>query len=229
MNPKTQKIIDVIQWVLIVTLLCIVFWLKGLYMCDERRLEANAYFEDENTYLRIYESQKFEDLVYKNRVLHDSLQKLKDLESVMEIKFREEYSTDTITVEKFIVKHDTIVVFDADNNISFKVDSVYSYVLNNDTVSLKINVKAKELEWVNSEIKIFDSFLIVNSEKDDLNYTMLKHSNSLSIEETTMWHRKNKTSWKENIVVGPQVGLGYGIFNGKADVYVGIGISYNFK
>ena len=43
-----------------------------------------------------------------------------------------------------------------------------------------------------------------------------------------MWHRENKEKWYKKFVVGPQVGVGYGVLNKKIDVYVGAGVSYNF-
>ena len=109
-----------------------------------------------------------------------------------------------------------------------KVDSVYHYTQNNDTVNLNIDVKAKELEWVNADFKLHDQFMIINREKDGVNQTLINHSGNVTIENTTMWHRKNDKKWYQKFTISPQVGVGYGIFNKKFDVYGGVGIGYHF-
>ena len=43
-----------------------------------------------------------------------------------------------------------------------------------------------------------------------------------------MWHRKNDKKWYQKFNVSPQIGVGYGMFNKKIDVYVGVGVGYNF-
>ena len=151
-------------------------------------------------------------LKQENKELYDSIAKLQDVESGMIIKFIEHYNTDTIKVDKFIVQS----------------DSVYHYTQNNDTVNLNIDVKAKKLEWVNADFKLHDQFMIINREKDGVNQTFINHSDNATIENTTMWHRKNDKKWYQKFNVSPQIGVGYGMFNKKIDVYVGVGVGYNF-
>ena len=84
------------------------------------------------------------------------------------------------------------------------------------------------MEWVNADFKLHDQFMIINREKDGVNQTFINHSNNATIENTTMWHRKNDKKWYQKFNVSPQVGVGYGMFNKKFDVYVGVGVGYNF-
>lgn len=222
----SQKTIDVIQWVFIVGLIAMLFALNANYQQAKRDLATAAEYNKENTYVRIYESQKLNKLKRENRELYDSISKLKDVESGMVIKFREHYNTDTITVDKFIVQRDTVRFATDDNQTFEKVDSLYHYTQSNDTIDLNIDIKAKQLEWCAADFTIRDQFMIINREKDGVNQTLINHSDNATIDGTTMWHRNNSEKWYKKFSVGPQVGAGYGVINKKPDVYVGVGVSY---
>ena len=77
-------------------------------------------------------------------------------------------------------------------------------------------------------MRLCDQFMIINREKDGVNQTLINHSGNVTIENTTMWHRKNNKKWYQKFTISPQVGVGYGIFNKKFDVYGGVGIGYHF-
>lgn len=228
MKWLTQKTIDIIQWVFIVALVAMLFVLNANYQQAKKDLVTAAEYNKENTYVRIYESQRLDKLKRENRELYDSISKLKDVESGMVIKFREHYNTDTITVDKFVVQRDTIRVY-ADDNVYEQIDSIYHYTQNNDTVNLNIDVKAKQLQWMQADFTINDQFMIINREKNGVNETIINHSDNATINGTTMWHRKEGKKWYQRFTVSPQVGAGYGVFNKKVDMYVGVGIGYQFK
>ena len=228
MKWLTQKTIDIIQWVFIVALVAMLFALNANYQQAKKDLVTAAEYNKENTYVRIYESQRLDKLKRENRELYDSISKLKDVESGMVIKFREHYNTDTITVDKFVVQRDTIRVY-ADDNVYEQIDSIYHYTQNNDTVNLNIDVKAKQLQWMQADFTINDQFMIINREKNGVNETIINHSDNATINGTTMWHRKEGKKWYQRFTVSPQVGAGYGVFNKKVDMYVGVGIGYQFK
>lgn len=225
----TQKTIDVIQWIFIIGLIAMLV-IQGIhYQQAKKDLVTSAEYNKENTYVRIYESQRLDKLKCENRELYDSIKKLNDAESGMFIKFREHYVTDTITVDKFVVQRDTIKVVADNDKVYENVDSIYHYTQNNDTVSLDIDIKAKELQWCKADFTINDQFVIINREKNGVNQTFINHSDNVTIESTTMWHRKNTKKWHQRFVISPQVGVGYGVFNKKADMYIGVGIGYQFK
>lgn len=46
--------------------------------------------------------------------------------------------------------------------------------------------------------------------------------------DTTIVKEITKFKWKKGIKVVPQVGVGYGLFNKKPDMYVGVGVGYTF-
>lgn len=227
MKEVKQKTIDVIQWVFIIGLIAMLV-IQGInYQQMKSDLVTSAEYNKANTYVRIYESQKLNKLKKENKELYDSIAKLKNVESGMIIKFHEHYNTDTITVDKFIVKHDTIYK-KIENVIAQDVDSIYHYTQDNDTVKLDIDVKAKDLKWVTADFTIYDKFVITNREKDGTNQTSITHSDNTTIDETAMWHRKNEKKWYQKFVISPQIGLGYGLLNKKFDTYVGVGVGYDF-
>jgi hypothetical protein len=230
MKKITDKTIDIIQWVFVILLLTLLI-IQGInYNTIKKQLVVSEEYNKENTYIRIYESQKLNELKKQNKELYDSISKLKDVESGMIIKFHEHYNTDTIKVEKFIVKKDTVLCY-AENKDSIieKVDSIYHYTQDNDTVKLDIDVKANNMKWVKADFTIYDKFTITNREKDGVNQTTITHSDNATIDNTAMWHRKNTKKWYENFVVSPQVGLGYGTIHKNLDMYVGVGLGYQFK
>ncbi len=208
----SEKTIDIIQWFFIVVL-AVMLIVQGInYRQAKKDLVTSAEIIKENTYTRIYESQKLNKLKKENKELYDSISKMQDVESGIIIKFVEKYKTDTIPANEF----------------AYGNDSIYHYKQDNDTVNLAIDVKAKKLDWVKADFALHDKFVITNREKNGVNETTISHSSSTSINETQMWHRENKEKWYKKFVVGPQVGVGYGVLNKKIDVYVGAGVSYNF-
>ena len=225
----TQKTIDIIQWGFIIALI-VMLVIQGVnYQQAKKDLVTSAEYNKENTYVRIYESQRLDKLKRENRELYDSIKKLNDVESGMVIKFREHYVTDTIMVDKFVVQRDTIRVVADNNKVYESVDSIYHYTQNNDTVNLDIDIKAKELQWCKADFTISDQFMIINREKDGVNQTLINHSNNATIEGTTMWHRKDTKKWYQRFTISPQIGVGYGMINRKVDTYVGVGVGYQFK
>ena len=225
----TQKTIDIIQWGFIIGLIAMLVIQGVNYQQTKKDLVTSAEYNKENTYVRIYESQRLDKLKRENRELYDSIKKLNDVESGMVIKFREHYVKDTIMVDKFVVQRDTIRVVADNNKVYESVVSIYHYTQNNDTVNLDIDIKAKELQWCKADFTISDQFMIINREKDGVNQTLINHSDNATIESTTMWHRKDTKKWYQRFTISPQIGVGYGMINRKVDTYVGVGVGYQFK
>ena len=225
----TQKTIDIIQWGFIIGLIAMLVIQGVNYQQTKKDLVTSVEYNKENTYVRIYESQRLDKLKRENRELYDSIKKLNDVESGMVIKFREHYVTDTIMVDKFVVQRDTIRVVTDNNKVYESVVSIYHYTQNNDTVNLDIDIKAKELQWCKADFTISDQFMIINREKDGVNQTLINHSDNATIESTTMWHRKDTKKWYQRFTISPQIGVGYGMINRKVDTYVGVGVGYQFK
>lgn len=69
-----QKLIDVIQWILIIGLSIVL--LIGFIRQNEAFIK-NADYEKNNTYVKIYESQNISKLKKENKALYDSIKKIK--------------------------------------------------------------------------------------------------------------------------------------------------------
>lgn len=213
LNDKQKKIIDIIQWVCIVFL--IIVCTGGLLFNKQNNFVKKADYQKEQTYVKIYESQNIESLKKENKELYDSIKNLQNVESAIQIKYIYRYKTDTIKVKEFVYN---------------TTDSIYHYENDNDTISCQIDVKAQNLEWVQSQITVNDKFTIINREKDGQNQTFIDHGQNSEITHVDAWHRiEDKDKWYKRFHIGIQLGVGYGIIYKKPDVFVGFGINYNIK
>lgn len=212
LTDKQKKIIDIIQWICIIVLLAIC--IRHSFKSSEHFISDTDY-QKEQTYVKIYESQKLETLKKKNKELYDSLQALSNAESAVEIRYIYKYETDTIKVTEFVYN---------------ETDSIYHYENDNDTIKYEIDVKAQDLKWLRSNFSVNDKFTIINREMNGQNQLLVNHGNNVTIENVDAWHRiENKQRWYNNFHVGIQLGVGYGLIYHKPDVYVGVGISYDLK
>lgn len=201
-----QQIWDVIQWILIIVLLIACFYIGK----RNHTLSNSMEYKMGNTYTKIYDSQKIEALKSENKKLYDSIKHLKNVESVVEIRYKYFYKTDTV----FVNKNDTA------NN-----DSIYHYSSNTDTISYNLDISGKEIFWHKLDFTLNNKFLIVTKEKDGKVETNI-NTDIGSVESTTMWHKKNK-SFKDRFILGPQVGVGYDLSNKKPGLFVGFGVTYD--
>ena len=198
-NEK-HKMVDIIQWILI-----IVLSVYCVYLGRENK-KMNEYYEikKENTYLKIYDSQAIEELKNQNKQLYDSIKKLNDVESVVNVEYVYKYISDTVFV------NDTSVAI---------TDSVYHYANLTDSINYELDIKATDLKWHKLDLSINDNFMLVTREHDNKVETSVSTKYG-SIEDGIMWHRKNK-SLKDRIVIGPSVGIGFGTLNKKFDIFLG--------
>ena len=211
MSASKQNIIDVIQWVLIVGLSAVLLY--G-YLHTNSNLVNNEEYSKDNTYVRIYESQKIEKLKNENKQLYDSIKTLKNVESAIEVRYKYKYKTDTVFVEKSLA------------NLQPK-DSIYDFHSDNDTVNYEMKVKANDLQWYTMNFTINDKFTIVNQNENNLNKTTINHSDNVTIEGTTIYHKQdNSNKWYNRFAVGPTIGVGVNQ-KGQFGTYLGVGVTFN--
>lgn len=207
LTDKQKRIIDIVQWILIIILFmtCAAVFIGKKYARDAKEIVK------EETFIKIYESQKIAELEKMNKALHDSLMAMSDKEpeSVVEIKYLYKYKTDTITVKEFVVSE----------------DSIYHYASDNDTIKTRIDVKAKDLEWCDVDVAINDKFTIVNRVDGNKVETSVGHSQNVEITDVSAWHSRQK--WTDRIGYGVSAGVGYGLINQKPDVFVGFTVTYD--
>ena len=205
LSDRQKKWVDVIQWILIAILVgaCLIVFIGKKNVLRERDIAK------EEAYIKIYQTQTIEDLKRKNQELYDSITSISDKkpESALQIKYRYVTKTDTLRSTEFV----------------YGKDSVYHYVKDNDTIRTEIDVKAKDLEWCKTNTEINDKFTIITRTGNNGTVeTTIGHSSNVDIQQVDAW--KRKPTFKERITVGPTVGAGYGLFNKKFDVYVGISV-----
>lgn len=206
-----NKIWRIAQWILIVGLLCLCFYLykRG----DNANVVPNVVEKTETTYKETYQTQRIKELENENKVLYDSIKNIKNVESAAEIKYVYKYDTDTVFVPQQIDKEEK--------------DSLYHYAYDNDTIKYKLDLMAKGLKWYKMGFELHDKFTIVNTlDNNEQVSTTIGHSPNMEIEDVTLW--KKKKSFLDHIYYGPSVGVGYGLINNKVDVYLGFSVGYKF-
>lgn len=231
MSEKSKKFIDIIQWVLIAVL--IGFCAYSQWTIKNSGFQEVVVEQDKNgKYTQIYDSQKMEVLKKENKELYDSIKKLKNAESAVVIKYKYKYSTDTVRVtdkqyvtvpvEKNIT--DTIYRYAEEHH----TDSIYHYTENNDTVSYNLDICASQLQWHKLDFQINDKLTLIN-QNDGNNHNILTvdHGDNMEIEDVTAWHKKKGNSFKDRFFFGPSINVGYGIFNKKVDVFIGVSVGFD--
>ena len=214
LSDRQKKIIDIIQWICIIFLLMVCIT-GSLFKKSNNDFIKDTEYQKEQAYVKIYESQTIESLKKENRELYDSIRRLNDVESAIEIRYKYKYVTDTITKTEFVYNTN---------------DSVYHYHNDNDTITCDIDVKANNLEWIQNRFTINDRFMIINREKDGMNQTFINHGENTTVDAVDTWHRiEDKQKWHKNFHLGIQAGFGYGVFNRKPDIFIGVGVSYDLK
>ena len=214
LSDRQKKIIDIIQWICIIFLLMVCIT-GSIFKKSDNDFIKDTEYQKEQAYVKIYESQTIESLKKENRELYDSIKRLNDVESAIEIRYKYKYVTDTITKTEFVYNTN---------------DSVYHYHNDNDTITCDIDVKANNLEWIQNRFTINDRFMIINREKDGMNQTFINHGENTTVDAVDTWHRiEDKQKWHKNFHLGIQAGFGYGVFNRKPDIFIGVGVSYNLK
>ena len=214
LSDRQKKIIDIIQWICIIFLLMVCIT-GSIFKKSDNDFIKDTEYQKEQAYVKIYESQTIESLKKENRELYDSIRRLNDVESAIEIRYKYKYVTDTITKTEFVYN---------------KNDSVYHYHNDNDTITCDIDVKANNLEWIQNRFTINDRFMIINREKDGMNQTFINHGENTTVDAVDTWHRiEDKQKWHKNFHLGIQAGFGYGVFNRKPDIFIGVGVSYDLK
>ena len=214
LSDRQKKIIDIIQWICIIFLLMVCIT-GSIFKKSDNDFIKDTEYQKEQAYVKIYESQTIESLKKENRELYDSIKRLNDVESAIDIRYKYKYVTDTITKTEFVYNTN---------------DSVYHYHNDNDTITCDIDVKANNLEWIQNRFTINDRFMIINREKDGMNQTFINHGENTTVDAVDTWHRiEDKQKWHKNFHLGIQAGFGYGVFNRKPDIFIGVGVSYDLK
>lgn len=130
-----------------------------------------------------------------------------------EIEYRE--------IEKTVTVRDTIIEFKykTDTVFNTKTNTEYKYLTLNDTVYIENKPQIYKYNEPNYDLEV--QAVKLDWHKLDIHATQT-FRDTITVTNTVI--QKKKNHWG----VGVQVGAGYGIINKKPDIFVGLGVSYNF-
>ena len=211
-----QKIIQIIQWLMIILLAisCFYFWRssddsEGNLIKDEITFDKN-----EKQTVNISNDKTWGELKRENEELYDSIRKLSNVKEAIQVKYVLKRDIDTVYI----------------NNTYIPIDSIYHYAQNSDTINYNLDIKGKDVEWFKLDFSIQDSLMLVTRSANGQNETTINHTTNTSIKDVTVFVPKKKFSQKvkENVYFGVGVGAGYGFFNKKPDIYIGINAGIKF-
>ena len=211
-----QKIIQIIQWLMIILLAisCFYFWRLSNDSKENLIKDEITFDKNERQTVNISNDKTLSELKKENEELYDSIRKLSDVKEAIQVKY--------------VLKRDIDTVYM--NNTYIPTDSIYHYAQNSDTINYNLDIKGKDVEWFKLDFSIQDSLMLVTRSANGQNETTISHTTNTSIKDVTVFVPKKKFSQKvkENVYFGVGVGAGYGFFNKKPDIYIGINAGIKF-
>ena len=139
---------------------------------------------------------------------------------------RERFNSRTPTVDT-VIERDTIIDVDTVKIphtilVPSKTDTVYQERIKNDTT---LNVTRKTYDIDNDSVGAHLVVSGINAKVDTLSIWAKKTSYSVNRTVIKTIPMKDTKRFK----IYPTVGVGYGVFGRKLDMYIGIGFTYNLK
>lgn len=211
-----EKIIQIVQWLIILLLAISCFYLWRSAKENHKNLiqEELTFQKNENQTVNISNDKALSDLKKENKELYDSIKKLSDVSQAIQIKYVTKREIDTVFID----------------NTYLSKDSVYHYAQTSDTINYNLDIKGKDVQWFKLGFSIQDSLMLVTRSYNGQNETTISHDSNTSISDVTVFVPKKKffQKVKENIYFGVGVGAGYGVINKKPDIYIGINAGIKF-
>ena len=200
--------------IILLAISCFYFWRssndsEGNLIKDEITFDKN-----EKQTVNISNDKTWGELKRENEELYDSIRKLSNVKEAIQVKYVLKRDIDTVYI----------------NNTYIPIDSIYHYAQNSDTINYNLDIKGKDVEWFKLDFSIQDSLMLVTRSANGQNETTISHTTNTSIKDVTVFVPKKKFSQKgkENVYFGVGVGAGYGFFNKKPDIYIGINAGIKF-
>lgn len=200
--------------IILLAISCFYFWRssddsEGNLIKDEITFDKN-----EKQTVNISNDKTWGELKRENEELYDSIRKLSDVKEAIQVKYVLKRDIDTVYI----------------TNTYIPIDSIYHYAQNSDTINYNLDIKGKDVEWFKLDFSIQDSLMLVTRSANGQNETTISHATNTSIKDVTVFVPKKKFSQKvkENVYFGVGVGAGYGFFNKKPDIYIGINAGIKF-
>ena len=200
--------------IILLAISCFYFWRLSNDSKENLIKDEITFDKNERQTVNISNDKTLSELKKENEELYDSIRKLSDVKEAIQVKY--------------VLKRDIDTVYM--NNTYIPTDSIYHYAQNSDTINYNLDIKGKDVEWFKLDFSIQDSLMLVTRSVNGQNETTISHTTNTSIEDVTVFVPKKTFSQKvkENIYFGVGVGAGYGVFNKKTDIYIGINAGIKF-
>lgn len=200
--------------IILLAISCFYFWRSSNDSKGNLIKEEITFDKNEKQTVNISNDKTLGDLKKENKELYDSIRKLTDVKEAIQVKYVIERDIDTVYID----------------NTYIPLDSIYHYAQNSDTINYNLDIKGKDVEWFKLDFSIQDSLMLVTRSLNGQNETTISHTTNTSIKDVTVFVPKKKFSQKvkENTYFGVGVGAGYGVFNKKPDIYIGINAGIKF-
>lgn len=124
------------------------------------------------------------------------------------------FKRDTLTLTRF--KERTVETVKTDTFLTTKRDTV---ILPTESRQFERTV-CTNVDTAN--VRVYTTGINTTLDSVSVSFNRREITNTIYIKET------NTKQKKKLISISPQIGAGYGFFNKKPDIYVGVGISFNF-
>ena len=200
--------------IILLAISCFYFWRSSNDSKGNLIKEEITFDKNEKQTVNISNDKTLGELKKENKELYDSIRKLTDVKEAIQVKYVIERDIDTVYID----------------NTYIPLDSIYHYAQNSDTINYNLDIKGKDVEWFKLDFSIQDSLMLVTRSLNGQNETTISHTTNTSIKDVTVFVPKKKFSQKvkENTYFGVGVGAGYGVFNKKPDIYIGINVGIKF-
>ena len=200
--------------IILLAISCFYFWRSSNDSKGNLIKEEITFDKNEKQTVNISNDKTWGELKRENEELYDSIRKLSDVKEAIQVKYVLKRDIDTVYI----------------NNTYIPIDSIYHYAQNSDTINYNLDIKGKDVEWFKLDFSIQDSLMLVTRSANGQNETTISHTTNTSIKDVTVFVPKKKFSQKvkENTYFGVGVGAGYGVFNKKPDIYIGINVGIKF-
>ena len=200
--------------IILLAISCFYFWRSSNDNEGNLIKEEITFDKNEKQTVNISNDKTWGELKRENEELYDSIRKLSNVKEAIQVKYVLKRDIDTVYI----------------NNTYIPIDSIYHYAQNSDTINYNLDIKGKDVEWFKLDFSIQDSLMLVTRSANGQNETIISHTTNTSIKDVTVFVPKKKFSQKvkENVYFGVGVGAGYGFFNKKPDIYIGINAGIKF-
>lgn len=215
---NTKPLLYVITGIIILFIISITVFTVYKIQNREKPLDIE-YVDSNHIYHKVYDRNSdsdFKNLQKQNKILYDSLHKQqKQIEELIYFKYHKTYRIINT------VRHDTIK--------NTKVNTYTYSSLPNDSLEYTLDI-VSQTQPISYSLNVTtkDKILLVNKKESsdkDINHLTIRSNNKANISNVVTYSKKNK---QHKLSISPTLGLGYGILNKQPDVFVGVGLSYNF-